>query len=224
MFGPPVEETGSIAIGSRAVIDLNTPATADAKATNMRSLYDLTAHAPTSRGTSGQLGRMRQGESLGRLGRSICFAGGPEHCEDDGHGDGGRISRRRCIPQMAVGATAKLWIDAEDGALAVRIDVTQGGQTKTISEVGRSLRWWRAGCGVCTACNLHRARGTASAHAAGEGYCGGDYNSSGRRLYRRGDDGGHGSGGGVRSVQVRVMQAGSMRPIPSGPQALGHRD
>ena len=47
MFGPAVEET-VYRDGSRAVIDLNTPAQAGGAATHVRSLYDLNAHTNQS--------------------------------------------------------------------------------------------------------------------------------------------------------------------------------
>jgi hypothetical protein len=132
MFGPPVEET-VYRDGSRAVIDLNTPASAGVKATHVRSLYNLTAQTNTSWDMIDSSGGCGAGKFSGDWGDPFTPMVDLSKAKMTGTETMNGFATKVYVAD-ADGATAKLWVEAKTG-LAVRIDVTQGGQTKTLTEV-----------------------------------------------------------------------------------------
>lgn len=210
MFGPPVEET-VYRDGSRAVIDLSTPATADAKATHMRSLYDLTAHTDVSWDLVDSSGGCGRGNFSGDWGDPFTSLVDLSTAKMTGTETVNGFAAKVYVANVD-SATAKLWIDAKTG-LAVKIDVTQAGQTKTISEVKKFTVGAPAAVfvlpAVCTVLAGPPPPTQQEKDIAAETKSKvGDFIDAVTTA-----DTGTAT---ACSVQVRVMQAESMKPITSG--------
>lgn len=132
MFGLPVEET-VYRDGSKAVIDMNTPAPAGGTATHVRSLYDLSAHTNQSWDLVDSSGGCSSGTFSGDWGDPFTSMVDLSTAKGAGTETLNGFSTK-VYEAAAGGATAKIWVDTKTG-LAVKVQVTQGADTRTFSEV-----------------------------------------------------------------------------------------
>ncbi len=132
LMGPPVEET-VYRDGSRAVMDMNMPATADAKATHTRSLVDLAAHTTASWDVVDSSGGCGKGTFSGDWGDPFSSLIDLSTAKLTGTETMNGFAAK-VYTASADGANAKIWVDAKTG-LTLRIDLGPAGQMKTITEV-----------------------------------------------------------------------------------------
>jgi hypothetical protein len=133
MSGSPMEET-VYRDGSRAAIDLNTPAVAGGTATHVRSLYNLTAQTNTSWDMIDSSGGCGAGKFSGDWGDPFTPLVDLSTAKLTGSEPVNGFAAKVYTADAGGGATAKLWVDVKTG-LEVRIDVTQDGKTQTLTEV-----------------------------------------------------------------------------------------
>lgn len=212
MFGPPVEET-VYRDGSRAVIDLNTPAPpAGGKATHVRSLYNLTAHTDTSWDVIDSSGGCGSGSFSGDWGDPFTSLVDLSQAKLTGTETLNGFATK-VYSADAGGATAKIWVDAKTG-LTVRADVTQAGQTQTITEVKKLTIGAPAASvfalpAICTAAPAAPAVSPRDQQIADEtGSKVGDFIDAVMTTAPDSQD--------SCAVVIRVMKAGSMAPITGG--------
>ena len=198
--------------GSKAVIDTSMPATGGTPATHSRSLYDLSAHTNQSWNLPDSSGGCGTGSFSGDWGDPfvglVDVSTGKLTGTDTVNGFATKV-----YAVGADGATAKVWVEAKTG-LPVRIDVTQGTQTSTLSQVtkftvGTPPASVFALPAVCT-----KAAGPPPVSqrdkdiAAETGSKVGDFVDAVMTTAPGSQD--------ACAVAVRVMTAGSMTPIVSG--------
>jgi hypothetical protein len=212
MFGPPVTQT-IYRNGSKAVIDLNTPAPAGGTATHVRSLYDLSAHTNQSWDLTDSSGGCSSGTFSGDWGDP--FAGLVDVTT-------GKMTGTETMNGFATkvysvnadgGATAKVWVDAATG-LPVRVDVTQGTTTQTLTQVTK----FTAGA---PAASVFAVPASCTAAAGPPPVSQRDQDIATDTASKVGDfvDAVMTTAPGSQdscSVAIRVMKAGSMTPIVSG--------
>jgi len=211
LMGPSIQQT-IYRDGSKAVIDTNIPAANGTPAMHSRTLYDLTAHTNVSWNVGDSSGGCGTGTFSGDWGDP--FAGlvdvstGKLTGTDTVNGFATKV-----YSVAADGATEKVWVEAKTG-LPVRIDVTQGDKTSTLTQVTK----FTVGAppasvfvvpAVCTAAAgpppvTQREKDI----AAETGSSVGDFVDAVMT-----NDAGPVSS---CSVNIRVMAAGSMKPITSG--------
>jgi hypothetical protein len=212
MFGPPVTQT-IYRNGSKAVIDTNTPAQAGGgPATHVRSLYDLSAHTNESWDLVDSSGGCSSGTFSGDWGDP--FAGLVDVST-------GKMTGTETVNGFATkvytvnadGATAKVWVDTKTG-LPVQVQLTQGTDTKTITEVTKFTAGAPAAAvfvvpASCTAAAgpppvSQRDQDIATETASKVG----DFVDAVMTTAPGSQD--------TCSVAIRVMKAGTMTPIASG--------
>jgi hypothetical protein len=132
MAGTPMEET-VYRDGARAVIDITTSASASAKATHVRSVYDLTAHTNVSFDKMDSSGGCGKGTFSGDWGDPFTPLTDLSKAKVIGTEMMNGFTTKVYIVEED-GVTAKLWVDTKSG-LPIKITVTQGGKTSTLTEV-----------------------------------------------------------------------------------------
>jgi hypothetical protein len=212
MFGPAVTQT-VYRDGSKAVIDTSMPAAAPGgKATRVRSLYDLKAGTNQSWDLTDSSGGCSSGTFSGDWGDP--FAGLVDVTK-------GKLTGTETVNGFATkvytvdadGATAKVWAEAKTG-LPVKVQVTQGTDTKTITQVTKFTVGAPTASvfvlpAVCTAAAGPPPPSQRDKDIAAEtGGQVGDFVDAVMTTAPGSQD--------TCSVAIRVMTAGSMKPIVSG--------
>src|ERR1035441_1684364 len=128
MFGPQVEET-IYRNGSKAVIDLNTPAPAGGTATHVRSLYDLNAHTNQSWDLTNNSGGCSSGTFSGDWGDPFASQGDLSTAKLMGTETVNGFSTK-VYEADAPGVKAKAWIDAKTG-MTVKMQMAQTDRKST---------------------------------------------------------------------------------------------
>jgi hypothetical protein len=211
MMGSPVTQT-IYRNGSKAVIDTDMPAANGSPASHVRSLYDLSAHTNESWNLTDSSGGCGSGTFSGDWGDP--FAGLVDVST-------GKMTGTETVNGFATmvyvvnadGATAKVWVEAKTG-LPVRVGVTQGTETKTITQVtkftvGAPLASVFVLPAICTAAAgppppSQRDKDIAAETASQVG----DFVDAVMTTSPGSQD--------TCAVAVRVMKAGAMTPIVSG--------
>jgi outer membrane lipoprotein-sorting protein len=212
MLGSPMEQT-IYRNGSKAVIDTNSPAqSGGVPATHVRSLYDLSAHTNQSWDLVDSSGGCSSGTFSGDWGDP--FAGLVDVST-------GKMTGTETVNGFATkvyvvnadGATAKVWVDAKTG-LPVRVDLTQGTDTKTITQVTKFTVGAPAASVFVVPANCTAAGGPPPVSerdkdiAAETGGLVGDFVDAVMTTAPGSQE--------SCSVAIRVMKAGSMTPITGG--------
>jgi hypothetical protein len=212
MFGPQVEET-IYRNGSKAVIDLNTPAPAGGTATHVRSLYDLNAHTNQSWDLTNNSGGCSSGTFSGDWGDPFASQGDLSTAKLMGTETVNGFSTK-VYEADAPGVKAKAWIDAKTG-MTVKMQMAQtGAELKTMLEVKKLTVGTPAAAVFVVPASCTAAAGPppVSQHdqdiATETGGQVGDFVDAVMTTAPGSQD--------SCAVAIRVMKAGSMTPIVSG--------
>jgi hypothetical protein len=212
MFGPAVEET-VYRDGSRAVIDLNTPAQAGGAATHVRSLYDLNAHTNQSWDLTDSSGGCSSGTFSGDWGDPFESQGELSTAKMTGTETMNGFSTK-VYEVEASGLKAKAWVDAKTG-MTVKMQMAQSGaEPKTMVEVKKLTVGAPAASVFVVPASCTAAAGPPPVSqrdqdiAVETGGQVGDFVDAVMTTAPGSQD--------TCSVAIRVMKAGSMTPIASG--------
>jgi hypothetical protein len=213
MFGPPVTQT-IYRNGSKAVIDLNTPAPAGGgAATHVRSLYDLSAHTNESWDLVDSSGGCSSGTFSGDWGDPFASQGDLSTAKMTGTETVNGFSTK-VYEVEAPGVKAKAWIDAKTG-MTVKMQMAQtGAELKTMLEVKNLTVGAPAASVFVVPASCTAAAGPPPVSqrdqdiAAETGGKVGDFVDAVMTTAPGSQD--------TCSVAIRVMKAGTMTPITSG--------
>jgi hypothetical protein len=211
MFGPSVEET-IFRDGSKAVIDTNMPGAAGSPAAHVRSLYDLDAHTNRSWNLTDSSGGCSSGTFSGDWGDPFSSLVDLSTAKQTGTETLDGFSTKVYVASAGP-ATAKVWVDAKTG-LGVKVQVTQGAETRTFSEVKKLTVGAPAASVFALPANCAAASGPPPVSqrdkdiAAETGGQVGDFVDAVMTTAAGSQD--------SCAVAIRVMKAGTMTPIVSG--------
>ena len=211
MMGSPMTQT-IYRNGSKAAIDIDTPAANGSPATHVRSLYDLNEHTTESWDPTSSAGGCGSGTFSGDWGDP--FAGMVDVSKGKLIGTETMNGFATKVYAVAAdGVTAKVGVEAKSG-LPVRVDVTQGAKTQTFTQVTKFTVGAPAASVFAVPASCTAAAGPAPPSqrdqdiAAETGSKVGDVVDAVIKTAPGSQD--------TCSVAVRVMTAGSMTPIVSG--------
>jgi hypothetical protein len=211
MMGPAVEQT-FYRDGSKAAIDTNSPAPAGGAAAHVRALYDLSAHTDESWDLTSSTSGCGTGTFSGDWGDPFTPLVDLSKATLTGAETMNGFATK-VYTADADGATAKLWIEPKTG-LAIRIDVTQAGKTSTLTQVTKFTVGAPAASVFVAPASCTAAAGPPPPSqedldiAAETGGQVGDFVDAVMTTAPGSQD--------TCSVTVRVMTAGTMKPIVSG--------
>ncbi|MGA1983233.1 MAG: hypothetical protein ABSG84_12310 [Acidobacteriaceae bacterium] len=120
--------------GSKAVIDTDTPAANGSPAMKARALYDLSAHTNEAWNLADSSGGCSSGTFSGDWGDPFAGLADVSTGKLTGTETVNGFATKVYAVDAGGGATAKVWVDTKTG-LPVKVDVTQGTTTQTISQV-----------------------------------------------------------------------------------------
>lgn len=212
MMGTPMTQT-IYRNGSKVAIDTDTPAANGGAATHVRSEYDLTAHTNQSWDVTDRSGGCSSGTFSGDWGDPFAGLVDVSKGKLAGTATVNGFTTKVYSVNADGGATAKVWVEAKTG-LPVRVDVTQGADTKTFTQVTKFTVGAPAASVFAVAASCAAAGGPPPPTqrdqdiAAETGSKVGDFVDAVMTTAPGSQD--------TCSVAVRAMAAGSMKPIASG--------